>query len=55
MKEENSEKDDKLEEFGVINGFCGTFRTSAKTGLKINESVEYLIVNILRRIEAINN
>ena len=55
MKEENSEKDDKLEEFGVINGFCGTFRTSAKTGLNINESFEYLILNIIRRMEAINN
>ena len=54
LKEDNSERDDKLEEFGVINGFCGTFQTSAKTGLNINESFEYLIMNITRRMEAIN-
>ena len=55
LKEDNSEIDDKLEEFGVINGFCGTFRTSAKTGLNISESIEYLIMNITRRIQAIDN
>ena len=54
LKEENYEND-KLEEFGVINGFCGTFRTSAKTGLYINESIEYLIVNIIRRMQANKN
>ena len=31
--------------------FCGYFRTSAKTGLNINESMQYLIRNILKRIE----
>ena len=55
LKGDNSEIDDKLEEFGVINGFCGTFRTSAKTGLNINESFEYLILNITRRMHAVNN
>ena len=55
LKGDNSEIDDKLEEFGVISGFCGTFRTSAKTGLNINESIEYLILNIIRRMQAVNN
>ena len=55
LKEDNPERDDKLEEFGVINGFCSTFRTSAKTGLNINESIEYLILNIIRRLQAFDN
>ena len=46
-----AEKSPELEEFGSSNGFCGTFRTSAKTGLNINESMEYLIKNIVKRME----
>ena len=42
---DNVEKDPQLEEFGSSNGFCGSFRTSAKTGLNINESMEFLIKN----------
>jgi len=52
---DNVEKDPQLEEFGSSNGFCGSFRTSAKTGLNINESMEYLIKNIIQRMEAMQS
>jgi len=44
----------ELEEFAECNGYDGYFRTSAKTGLNINEAVEYLIDIILKRIEYMN-
>ena len=52
---DNVEKDPQLEEFGSNNGFCGCFRTSAKTGLNINESMEYLIKNIIQRMESMQS
>ena len=39
----------ELEEFAEYNGYDGYFRTSTKTGLNINEAVQYLIDNILKR------
>ena len=44
---ENSE----LQEFAQKNDFCGSFRTSAKTGVNISESMEYLIKAIIKRME----
>ena len=38
-------------EFAQDNGFCGSFRTSAKTGVNITESMEYLIRTIIKRME----
>ena len=55
IKCDNAEKNPELEEFGNSNGFCGSFRTSAKTGLNINESMEYLIKNIIQRMEAMQS
>ena len=55
LEEENAEKNPELEEFGSSNGFCGSFRTSAKTGLNINESMEYLIKNIIQRMAAMQS
>ena len=51
LDEDNREKTQDLEEFAERNGFCGYFRTSAKTGLNINESVEFLIDEIIQRME----
>ena len=48
-EDENEKK--QLEEFASKYEFCGAFRTSAKTGLNINEFIEFLINNILQRIE----
>ena len=44
---ENSE----LHAFAQNNGFCGSFRTSAKAGINISESMEYLIKTIIKRME----
>ena len=44
-----------LKEFAETNEFCGAFRTSAKTGLNISESMEYLIKVIIKRMEDIQN
>jgi len=44
----------KLEEFAKCNEYDGYFRTSAKTGLNVNEAMEYLIDIILKRIKYMN-
>ena len=41
----------ELQEFAQKNDFCGSFRTSAKTGVNISESMEYLIKAIIKRME----
>ena len=46
-----NENINELEEFALQNGFCGAFRTSSKTGFNVNESMEFLINNIIERIE----
>ena len=52
---DDEKKDDpELNEFANKNGFDGAFRTSAKTGLNINESMTFLITNIIKRMESIN-
>ena len=50
---EYEDKINELKEFASSNSFCGLFRTSSKTGLNINESMDYLINNFIERIEAI--
>ena len=51
--ERNNTKD--LKEFANTNNFTESFRTSAKTGLNINESMDFLIQNILSRLSKIHN
>ena len=51
----NAENCPELESFGTNNGFCGSFRTSAKTGLNINEAMNCLIKNIIQRMEAMQS
>lgn len=46
-----SEDEASLKEFSETNGFVGCFRTSAKTALNINESMEFLIKSIIKRME----
>ena len=48
---EGDQDESELNEFAKNNEFCGCFRTSAKTGLNISESMEYLIKNIIKRME----
>ena len=44
---------DELQKFSDENGFNGCFRTSAKTGKNIAESMEFLIQEIIKRLEEI--
>ena len=41
----------ELQEFAQNGEFCGCFRTSAKTGVNISESMEFLIKTIIKRME----
>ena len=43
--------DSSLQKFANKNKFCGAFRTSSKTGFNVCESMEYLIRNIIQRME----
>ena len=51
LLENGEEEDPSLQEFAQNNEFCGCFRTSAKTGLNISESMEFLIKAIIKRME----
>ena len=51
LLEGDVQNDPELEQFAQDNGFCGSFRTSAKTGVNITESMEYLIRTIIKRME----
>ena len=51
LLDEGNENDPELENYAQSNGFCGCFRTSAKTGVNISESMEFLIKNIIKRME----
>ncbi len=44
-----------LKGFANANSFIASFRTSAKTGHNINESMSFLIENILQRMSAITS
>ena len=52
LEGDNVEHDPQLEEFAKSNEFDGTFRTSAKTGLNIDQSMEFLIKTIIKRMES---
>ena len=51
LVEDNGENDPEFESYAQSNGFCGCFKTSAKTGVNISESMEFLIKNIIKRME----
>ena len=44
-------EDETLQEFAKANNFIGSFRVSSKTGLNVAESIEFLIKNIIKRME----
>ena len=50
-EENNSKNDKELEELAKKNGFIGCFKTSAKDGKNINEALNYLICDIINKIE----
>ena len=44
---------DNLKQFSAEYGFNGCFRCSAKTGYNIAESMEFLILEIIKKMEEI--
>ena len=55
LPDENQDNTEELNNFSQKNGFIGCFRTSAKTGKNISESMEFLIRDIIKKLEAINS
>ena len=53
MNKDEEEEDPELKNFAENNEFCGSFKVSGKTGLNVNESMEFLIKNIISRKEAL--
>ena len=53
VKKKKKEDSEILLEFAKNNGFIGCFRTSAKTGKKVSESMEFLIQTIINRMDQI--
>ena len=46
---------ENLKSFAKSNNFTAAFRTSAKTGLNITESMDFLIRNIISRLKKIHS
>ena len=51
LAEDEVGNDEHLKSFAEQNEFIGSFRSSAKTGMNINESMEFLIRNVVDRME----
>ena len=51
LAEDEIGNDEHLKSFAEQNEFIGSFRSSAKTGMNINESMEFLIRNVVERME----
>ena len=54
LPEEEQDNDEELKKFSEDNGFNGYFRTSAKTGKNIDESMSFLIKEIIKKLEELN-
>ena len=55
LPEEEQDNIEELKKFSEDNGFNGYFRASAKSGKNIKESMEFLIKEIIKRLEEINS
>ena len=44
-----------LKEFAKSNNFIAGYKTSAKTGLNINESMDFLVKNVIKRLSQIHS
>ena len=55
VNEDFIENDSEIQKFAKDNNFDNLFKTSAKLGIGIDESMDYLIKNILERIEKFKN
>jgi Ras-related protein Rab-32 len=54
IKDGDNNSVDDLKEFGKKNKFLSAFRTSAKEGVNVKESIEYLINEIIKRLNRLN-
>ena len=48
---DEQDKIDELKQFSDENGFNGCFRTSAKTGKNVSESMEFLVKEIIKKLK----
>ena len=55
LSKEEENNMDELNKFSQNNGFIGCFKTSAKTGKNISESMEFLIKKIIKQMEELNS
>ena len=55
LLENPKDGEENLEQFAKDNEFCGWFRTSAKTGHNISESIGFLIKLIIQRMKDMKN
>ena len=55
LLEKEELEDPSLQEFVQRGNFIGSFRVSAKTNLNISESMEFLLKNIIQRMENMKN
>ena len=55
LAEEEQDNGEELKKFGNDNGFNGYFKASAKTGKNIKESMEFLIRQIIKRLEELKS
>ena len=53
INDDEIDNEEEIKKFSNENYFDGFFRTSAKMGININESMDFLINNIIERIEKI--
>jgi translation initiation factor 2 gamma subunit (eIF-2gamma) len=51
VSEDILKNDTEIKDFSKKNKFIGVFRTSAKIGINVSESMEYLIKTIIERLE----
>ena len=55
LPENERDNIENLKSFAKSNNFTAGFRTSAKTGLNITESMDFLIKNIISRLKKIHS
>lgn len=53
VSEEEAKNDVEIKEFSRKNKFIDMFRSSAKQGININESMEFIISNIIAKQESL--
>jgi translation elongation factor EF-4 len=52
VSEEIIKNDSEVKEFAETNKFIGMYRTSAKAGINVSESMECLIQHIINKLQA---